>query len=46
VANPGTIHNSEVERALTGEISIDEALQNLDEQMQEIEDVALERLGM
>ena len=45
VANPAA-HTLEVERALTNEISIEEAAANLDEQMQALEDTALERLGM
>ncbi len=44
VANPAPAAR-EVERALTNEIGVEEALANIDAQMQELEDTALERLG-
>lgn len=44
VANPAPAVR-EVERALINEISVEEALANIDAQMQELEDTALERLG-
>jgi len=44
VANPQSLY-TEIERALTNEISLQEALANVDEQMQGLEDTALERLN-
>jgi ABC-type glycerol-3-phosphate transport system substrate-binding protein len=44
VANPAVAW-TEVERCLAGEISVQEALANIDAQMQELENTALERLN-
>lgn len=44
VANPAPAWR-EAERALTGEISIQEAVENIDAEMQGLEDTALERLN-